>query len=148
MHSPSLLSGEKTCTVWSDVGSVARHGSSFRVYCSFKCATSMISMHCYDPKTHESTEQLLEKHNSTTVYFKVYNITGNQTYRCSGVCHTPVDDCGLDMEVGCKCGTHREGQGGLLWSFSNLHQLNGHNIHTRTRLQGSTANKRGERELP
>lgn len=104
--SESLLSGEETCTVWSNVGSVVQQGSNFTVYCSFKCTASRypdnICMYCYDFRTNESTEQLLEKHNSTTVYFKVYNITGSKTYSCNGECHTPVEFCGLDMEVGCK----------------------------------------------
>lgn len=107
--SVSLLSGEDTCTVWSNVGSVVQQGSNFTVYCSFKCTASRypdnISMHCYEFKTNEFTEQPLKNHNSTTVYFKVYNITGSKTYSCSGECHTPVESCGLDMKVGCKCWT-------------------------------------------
>lgn len=106
----SLLSGEGTCTVWSDVGSVVQHGSHFTVYCSFDCTASgyldNISMHCYDYTTGQSTAQPLKKHNSMTVYFKVYNITRSKTYSCNGKCEDRiVESCGLDMKVGCECGT-------------------------------------------
>lgn len=100
-----LLSGEGSCTVWSSDGPVVKRGSTFRVYCSFKYRCTGTAMYSHDPETHQRTLQRNMKFNSTTVYFEVVNITRNQTYSCSGKCHLPMDDCGLDMAAGCKCET-------------------------------------------
>lgn len=138
--SESLFSGEETCTVWSNAGSVVQQGSNFTVYCSFKCTASRypdnISMYRYDSETNEYTEQHLEKHNSTTVSFKVDNITESKTYSCNGECQTSVDPCGLDMKVGCKCRS-RWGRGG--WGGSG-----GQEVDRRTeRLHESSLRSRG-----
>nr|XP_015827149.2 interleukin-12 receptor subunit beta-2 isoform X1 [Nothobranchius furzeri] len=98
--------GEPLCVLSSSVGSVVLRGSSFHVYCTFKCKCkgSMCSNH---PPTLQGHKQL----NSTTIYLHVKNITEKQTYSChcsspdQYIAHRPscphaADPCGLDILVG------------------------------------------------
>lgn len=97
-QSSYLLSGEKSCAIWSTAGSVVQRGSTFKVYCTFKfkCKGSMYSDH---PPKLESHEKL----NSTTIYLNVVNITKNRTYSCQCALPFALDPCGLDISAGCEC---------------------------------------------
>ncbi|XP_060934517.1 interleukin-12 receptor subunit beta-2 [Limanda limanda] len=90
-----LCMGEKSCTIWSEAGAVVQRYTSFRLYCTFncKCNGSMYSGH---PSTLEIHTEL----NSTTIYFKVVNITKNRTYSCQCNCSPTLDPCGLDIFTG------------------------------------------------
>ncbi|XP_053285862.1 interleukin-12 receptor subunit beta-2 [Pleuronectes platessa] len=90
-----LCMGEKSCTIWSSAGAVVQRDTSFDVYCTFncKCRGSMYS-------GHPSTPQNYTELNSTTIYFKVVNITKNRTYSCQCSCSTTLDPCGLDIFTG------------------------------------------------
>ncbi|XP_035508641.1 interleukin-12 receptor subunit beta-2 [Morone saxatilis] len=90
-----LCIGEKSCVIWSSAGPVVTLGSSFEVYCTFNCKCKG-SMSCYPPIQQECFE-----FNSTTMYFKVGNITTNRTYSCQCDC-TALDPCGLDIYAGYK----------------------------------------------
>ncbi|KAM3620479.1 uncharacterized protein V6R79_024118 [Siganus canaliculatus] len=88
-----LCAGEKSCAIQSSAGPVVQRGSSFEVYCTFKrtCKKRMIS---YPKPTPQSQE-----YNTTTIYFKVANITEDRTYSCR--CFSPLlDPCGLDIFAG------------------------------------------------
>lgn len=94
--SASLLSGQKSCAIWSSAGPEVQLGSSFTVYCTFncKCKGSMYSGH---PPTLQSHKQF----NSTTVYVDVVNITKNRTFSCECSC-LALDPCGVDIFAGCE----------------------------------------------
>lgn len=102
------LSGEKSCAVWSTAGPVVQRGSSFQVYCTFKCKCkgSMYS-------DHPPTLQSHKKYNSTTIYLNAVNITKNRTYSCQCTCPAALDPCGLDISAGCECDTKEQ------WSISH-----------------------------
>ena len=51
---------------------------------------------------HPSTTQKHTELNSTTIYFKVVNITKNRTYSCQCNCSPTLDPCGLDIFTGCE----------------------------------------------
>lgn len=91
-----LLSGEKSCTIWSSAGPVVQRGSSFEVYCTFncKCKGSMYSYHPPIPQTHK-------EFNSTTLFLSVSKIAKNRTYSCQCSCPA-LDPCGLDISAGCE----------------------------------------------
>ncbi|XP_075943613.1 interleukin-12 receptor subunit beta-2 [Anarhichas minor] len=90
-----LCNGRKSCAIWSSAGPVVLRGSSFEVYCTFncKCQGSMYSDH---PPKLQSHKEL----NSTTIYFRVANITKNRTYSCQCRCSPELDPCGLDFSAG------------------------------------------------
>ncbi|XP_034440081.1 interleukin-12 receptor subunit beta-2 isoform X1 [Hippoglossus hippoglossus] len=90
-----LCMGEKSCTIWSSAGAVVQRDTSFKVYCTFncKCRGSMYSGHPSTPQKHTEL-------NSTTIYFKVVNITKNRTYSCQCNCSPTLDPCGLDIFTG------------------------------------------------
>ncbi|XP_041790745.1 interleukin-12 receptor subunit beta-2 [Chelmon rostratus] len=91
-----LCTGEKSCAIWSSAGGpVVQRGSSFRVYCTFKCKCKG-SMYSGHPPTRQSHEDF----NSTTVYLKVVNITMNRTFSCRCTCPPVLDPCGLDISAG------------------------------------------------
>ncbi|XP_067368515.1 interleukin-12 receptor subunit beta-2 isoform X1 [Channa argus] len=90
-----LCIGNKSCTIWSSSGHMVKRGSSFQVYCTFYCTCkrSMYSDHPPTPQNHE-------EFNSTTIYFKVLNITENRTYSCQCSCSLSLDSCGMDISTG------------------------------------------------
>nr|XP_019936527.1 PREDICTED: interleukin-12 receptor subunit beta-2-like [Paralichthys olivaceus] len=90
-----LCMGEKSCTIWSSAGAVVQRDTSFNVYCTFncKCRGSMYSGHPSTPQRHIEL-------NSTTIFFKVVNITKNRTYSCQCNCSPALDPCGLDIFTG------------------------------------------------
>uniref|UniRef100_H3C5H0 Interleukin 12 receptor, beta 2a n=1 Tax=Tetraodon nigroviridis TaxID=99883 RepID=H3C5H0_TETNG len=90
-----LCTGENSCSIRSTAGPVVQLGSSFQIYCTFKCKCkgSMYSDHPPTPKAHEVF-------NATTVYIEVANITRNQTYSCQCVCPHASDSCGMDIFTG------------------------------------------------
>ncbi|KAM9358033.1 interleukin-12 receptor subunit beta-2 [Symphorus nematophorus] len=92
-----LCIGEKSCTIWSSTGlePVVQRGSTFNVYCTFKCNCKG-SMYCDHPPTLQRHREL----NSTTIYLNVVNITKNRTYSCQCKCPSAQDACGLDISVG------------------------------------------------
>lgn len=90
-----LCIGEKSCTIWSSAGPVVQRGSSFEVYCTFNCKCKGFMSSDHPPKL-QSHKDL----NSTTIYFKVSNITKNRTYSCQCKCPPPLDPCGLDISAG------------------------------------------------
>ncbi|XP_030583586.1 interleukin-12 receptor subunit beta-2 [Archocentrus centrarchus] len=90
-----LCTGEKSCVIRSTAESVVQRGSSFEVSCTFnlKCIGYMYSGQGPIKQRHEVL-------NSTTIYFKVVNITENRTYSCQCEGHKELDPCGLDISVG------------------------------------------------
>lgn len=92
--------GENSCSTMSTAGSVVELGSSFKVYCTFKCPCKCKGSMCSD---HPPTLQGPEVFNSTTVYFNVANITMNKTYSCQCDCPQAPDSCGMDISTGCEC---------------------------------------------
>lgn len=84
----------------STAGSVVELGSSFKVYCTFKCPCKCVGSMCSD---HPPSRQGHEVFNSTTVYFNVANITRNKTYSCQCDCPQAPDSCGMDIFAGCEC---------------------------------------------
>lgn len=113
--------GEKSCVIWSTVGSVIELGSSFQVFCVFKykCTFSM--------KDHPLTEQTPHRLNSTTVYFDVTNITMDKTYICECKDHPTLDSCGLDVSteyppekphfISCICKIHKNQNGEVVCTW-------------------------------
>lgn len=91
---------ENSCSIMSTAGSVVELGSSFKVYCTFKCPCKCKGSMCSD---HPPTLQGHEVFNSTTVYFNVANITRNKTYSCQCDCPQAPDSCGMDIFTGCEC---------------------------------------------
>lgn len=67
------------------------------VFCTFnrECAGSMYS-------GQGPTKERYKELNSTTIYFKVVNITENRTYSCHCEDSKALDPCGLDISVGCE----------------------------------------------
>lgn len=48
------------------------------------------------------TKQKHKALNSTTIHFKVVNITENRTYSCHCENRKDLDPCGLDISAGCE----------------------------------------------
>ncbi|XP_056895021.1 interleukin-12 receptor subunit beta-2 [Takifugu flavidus] len=94
---PQLCAGENSCSIMSTAGSVVELGSSFKVYCTFKCPCKCKRSMCSD---HPPSLQGHEVFNSTTVYFNVANITMNKTYSCQCDCPQAPDSCGMDIFTG------------------------------------------------
>nr|XP_046246522.1 interleukin-12 receptor subunit beta-2 [Scatophagus argus]XP_046246523.1 interleukin-12 receptor subunit beta-2 [Scatophagus argus] len=90
-----LCAGQKSCAIWSTAGPVVQRGSSFKVYCTFKCKCKG-SMYSDHPPTLLSDTEF----NFTTTYFNVVNITKNRTYSCQCTCPPALDPCGLDISAG------------------------------------------------
>uniref|UniRef100_A0A3P9CJ50 Fibronectin type-III domain-containing protein n=1 Tax=Maylandia zebra TaxID=106582 RepID=A0A3P9CJ50_9CICH len=69
--------GDKSCVIRSSTDSVVQLGSSFEVFCIFNlmCTGSMYSGQGPTKQKHKAL-------NSTTIHFKVVNITENRTYSC------------------------------------------------------------------
>ncbi|XP_029002024.1 interleukin-12 receptor subunit beta-2 [Betta splendens] len=90
-----LCAGEKSCSLWSSAGPVVPLRSTFIVYCSFNCNCkgSMSSGHPPAAQSHSTL-------NSTTIYFRVVNITKNRTYSCHCNCSPALDPCGMDISAG------------------------------------------------
>lgn len=101
--------GENSCSIRSTAGPVVEIGSSFKIYCTFKCKCtgSMYSDHPPTAKAHEVF-------NATTVYMNVANLTGNQTYSCQCGCPGAPDSCGMDISTGCECKNYSSGIFGTL----------------------------------
>uniref|UniRef100_A0A3Q2VCY4 Interleukin 12 receptor, beta 2a n=1 Tax=Haplochromis burtoni TaxID=8153 RepID=A0A3Q2VCY4_HAPBU len=70
-------------------------GSSFEVFCIFNlmCTGSMYSGQGPTKQKHKAL-------NSTTIHFKVVNITENRTYSCHCENRKDLDPCGLDISAG------------------------------------------------
>ncbi|XP_020795740.1 interleukin-12 receptor subunit beta-2 [Boleophthalmus pectinirostris] len=95
--------GAKSCHIWSTAGNEVQITSTFRVYCAFnlECTPSMYSASGHSaprPQTHQ-------KHNSTTIYLDVVNVTEDCTFSCD--CKgsnrntgNKLDSCGLDIFAG------------------------------------------------
>uniref|UniRef100_UPI0037E96578 interleukin-12 receptor subunit beta-2 n=1 Tax=Semicossyphus pulcher TaxID=241346 RepID=UPI0037E96578 len=90
-----LCIGQKSCSIWSTAGRVVQHGSSFQVYCTFKCKNKKI-MSSHHPSRPLSHKEL----NSTTIYFNVVKINKLRTFSCQGSCPTAEDPCGIDIQAG------------------------------------------------
>uniref|UniRef100_I3J319 Interleukin 12 receptor, beta 2a n=1 Tax=Oreochromis niloticus TaxID=8128 RepID=I3J319_ORENI len=90
-----LFLGDKSCVIRSSTESVVQLGSSFEVFCIFnlKCTSSMYS-------GQGPTKQKHKPLNSTTINFKVVNITENRTYSCHCENRKDLDPCGLDISAG------------------------------------------------
>uniref|UniRef100_A0A3Q4IAG5 Interleukin 12 receptor, beta 2a n=1 Tax=Neolamprologus brichardi TaxID=32507 RepID=A0A3Q4IAG5_NEOBR len=75
--------------------SVVQLGSSFEVFCIFnlRCTGSMYSGQGPTKQKHKAL-------NSTTIHFKVVNITENRTYSCHCENRKDLDPCGLDISAG------------------------------------------------
>ncbi|XP_068175173.1 interleukin-12 receptor subunit beta-2 isoform X2 [Antennarius striatus] len=95
MLAVQLCAGEASCSIWSSAGPVVHRGSSFEVFCTFrcKCKGSMNSGHPPTPQSHKEL-------NSTTIYKHIVNITKNPTYSCECDCSAFSDPCGLDISSG------------------------------------------------
>nr|XP_040040959.1 interleukin-12 receptor subunit beta-2 isoform X1 [Gasterosteus aculeatus aculeatus] len=90
-----LCAGMKSCSIWLSSKPVVQIGSSFQVYCTFKCRCTgaMYSDHPRKLQRHQ-------EFNSTTVFVNVTNITKNITYSCDCKCAPELDPCGLDISAG------------------------------------------------
>ncbi|KAM7012032.1 interleukin-12 receptor subunit beta-2 [Tautogolabrus adspersus] len=90
-----LCTGQKACTIWSNARSVVQRGSTFTVYCTFKCESKGFTL-----SNHLATP-LESKHlNSTTIYHNVVNITKNRTFSCLNPCPLADEPCGMDIKAG------------------------------------------------
>uniref|UniRef100_A0A3P9BZZ1 Interleukin 12 receptor, beta 2a n=1 Tax=Maylandia zebra TaxID=106582 RepID=A0A3P9BZZ1_9CICH len=87
--------GDKSCVIRSSTDSVVQLGSSFEVFCIFNlmCTGSMYSGQGPTKQKHKAL-------NSTTIHFKVVNITENRTYSCHCENRKDLDPCGLDISAG------------------------------------------------
>ncbi|XP_020509157.1 interleukin-12 receptor subunit beta-2 [Labrus bergylta] len=90
-----LCTGQKACSIWSSAGSVVQRGSSFTVYCTFKCNSEGFTLSNHVPTQLESKTL-----NSTTIYHKVVNITKNRTFSCLDSCPLANEPCGMDIKAG------------------------------------------------
>uniref|UniRef100_A0A3P9BZX0 Interleukin 12 receptor, beta 2a n=1 Tax=Maylandia zebra TaxID=106582 RepID=A0A3P9BZX0_9CICH len=89
------ISIQNTVSKVSSTDSVVQLGSSFEVFCIFNlmCTGSMYSGQGPTKQKHKAL-------NSTTIHFKVVNITENRTYSCHCENRKDLDPCGLDISAG------------------------------------------------